>query len=103
MPSEIVIDTPDETVTRHWEGTPGVPGYWEVFEVSNAATIAEQTAEANTRTIHTEAEQALAGLRTIRDSTGDLNARNLSNAVRLLARVLIVLVRLQLRRLDGVD
>lgn len=46
------------------------------------------------------ADQALDGLKTIRDSTGALTLAQLSNAVRLLATVVIALVRLRLGRRD---
>ena len=54
-------------------------------------------------TLRTRADAALVDLRTIRDSSGNLSSAQLSNAVRLMARVLIVLIRLALSRYDGVD
>lgn len=53
-------------------------------------------------TLHDQADQALASLRTITATTGTLTGVQLSNAVRIMARVLIVLVRLVIRRLDDV-
>ena len=57
----------------------------------------------NDAKIRDQADKALVDLRTIRDSSGNLSSAQLSNAVRLMARVLIVLVRLSLSRFDGVD
>lgn len=54
-------------------------------------------------TVRTRVDQALDGLRQIRDSSGTLTAAQLSQAVRLLARVQIALVRLVLRKLDDTD
>lgn len=48
-----------------------------------------------------EAPAALDGLRLIANSTGTLTAAQLSNACRLMARVLIVLVRLAMRLFDS--
>jgi hypothetical protein len=61
------------------------------------------TVESNDSTIRTQAESALVDLRTLANSSGTLNGANLSNAVRLLARVCIGLVRLQLTKLDATD
>lgn len=58
--------------------------------------VVEETARA-------DADQALDGLRLIANSTGTLTGAQLSNAVRLLARVAIRLARLQLRKLDAAD
>ena len=54
----------------------------------------------NEAKVRANAEQALADLRTIRDSTGNLSSAQLSNAVRVLARVSVVLVRLALSKFD---
>lgn len=59
--------------------------------------------ERNADTIRARADQALEGLRTIAGSSGTLTGAQLSNAVRLLARACIALVRLSLSRLDNVD
>lgn len=84
-----------------------------VFEVQFAVnlTAAEQeavllrlgTADANEETTRARAWAAADGLRQIRDSTGTLTAANLSTAVRLLARVALYLLRLQLGRTDTVE
>jgi hypothetical protein len=55
------------------------------------------------QTIRSRADQALADLRTIRDSTGTLTTAQLSSAVRVLARVGIGLIRLALRRFSNPD
>lgn len=57
----------------------------------------------NETTMRTQADAALADLRLVASSSGTLTGAQLSNAVRVIARVVIALVRLQLRRLDGVD
>jgi hypothetical protein len=61
---------------------------------------AVETAATNDTTIRDKVDKALDGLRTIAGSSGNLSAANLSNAVRLLARVQIGLIRLQLSKLD---
>jgi hypothetical protein len=48
----------------------------------------------------TRIDQALDGLKLIRDSTGTLTALQLSNAVRLLANVAIAVVRLYIGRVE---
>jgi hypothetical protein len=60
---------------------------------------AEQEAE---RSITEEAERALTSLRTIANGTGPMTAAQLTVALRGMARVLIVLVRLSLRRFEDV-
>jgi hypothetical protein len=59
--------------------------------------------EAVAQTLNERADAALADLRTIATSTGTLTGAQLSNAVRVLARVGIALIRLELRRLDDTD
>lgn len=71
--------------------------------VIDAHTGQSTEEQQRTATLRTRADSALTDLRTIRDSSGNLSSAQLSNAVRLLARVLIVLVRLALSRYDGVD
>ncbi len=83
------------------------------FVVQTAVTASVEEAEAVRRhlstangveeTLHARAWEAADGLRSIVNSTGPLSATQLSNAVRLLARVALALVRLQLRRLDSAD
>jgi hypothetical protein len=60
----------------------------------------EQVAETS---ITAEATAALASLRTIANGAGAMTATQLTVAVRGMARVLIVLVRLGLRRFDGTE
>ncbi len=50
-----------------------------------------------------EAGRALTSLRTIVNGTTAMTSAQLTVAVRGIARVLIVLVRLQLKRFDGTD
>lgn len=57
-----------------------------------------------TRTPHPmydRVNDALGGLKTIADSTGTLTALQLSNAVRLLARAVIALIRIRLGRREA--
>ena len=61
------------------------------------------TTTPNEETILRAARSIMADLRTIRDSTGNLSAANLSNAVRVLARAMIGVIRLLIRDLDGTD
>ena len=79
--------------TRHWVEN-GV-------ELSEIVTV-ETPSVLNAATLRTRADEALADLRTIATSSGTLTAAQLSNAVRLCARVLIALVRLHLSKLDDV-
>lgn len=58
----------------------------------------EQVAE---RSITDEAEQALVALRNLANGTTAMTAAQLTTAVRGMARVLVVLVRLQLKRFEG--
>lgn len=67
------------------------------------AYVATQTATANEDALRQRAENALADLRTVAGSSGTLTGAQLSNAVRLLARVAAALIRLHLRRLEGTD
>lgn len=57
----------------------------------------------NADTLRTRADQSIAGLVQIKNSTGTLTGLQLSNAVRLLATVLLAILRLQLGRLDDTD
>lgn len=59
--------------------------------------------EVNAHAISDDADKALDGLRQIAASTGTLTGAQLSSAVRLLARVMIRLARLQLGKFDGTD
>jgi hypothetical protein len=54
-------------------------------------------------TIRDNAQAVLQDLRQIRDSTGTLSSANLSAAVRVLARAVIAIIRLQLRQLDNTN
>lgn len=64
------------------------------------AIVAQQ--EANGRTIEQQAEQAIANLRAYRDLASPTPAQTAA-AVKLLCRVAISLIRLQLRRFDAVE
>ena len=57
----------------------------------------------NETTLTGRATSALVDLRTLRDTTGTLTGLQMSNGLRLLARVAIGLIRLQLRQLDSAD
>lgn len=86
-----------------------------VFEVQFAVNLTQAEADAvvlrltstdgNDETMRRQAWEALADLRTIRD-TGDttvLTGLQLSRAARLFARVLVFLLRLYFRRTDAAD
>ncbi len=53
--------------------------------------------------LHVRADGALTDLRVLAQSTGTLSSAQLSAAVRTVARLLLTLTRLQLRRFDGTD
>ena len=55
------------------------------------------------QTMRERGDQALSDLRQVRDSSGTLTGAQLSQAVRVMARVLIALVRLVLRKLDDTE
>ncbi len=55
------------------------------------------------RSVTDEAAAALTSLRTIANGSGSMTAAQLTVAVRGMARVLVVLARLQLRRFEDVD
>lgn len=57
----------------------------------------------NADTLRTRADQSIAGLVQIKNSTGTLTGVQLSSAVRLLATVLVAILRLQIGRLDDTD
>lgn len=61
------------------------------------------TEQANASTIEDSVDQALTDLRTIANSSGTLTGAQLSNAVRVIARVLIRFGRHYFRRLDATD
>lgn len=79
-----------------WNGTGLVPS----GKLTPEQEAAQQT---NQATIESRADAILTDLRAIRDSTGNLSSAQASNAVRVLARACIALIRLQLRKLDGTD
>ena len=72
--------------------------------VAGTDTEAVPTAEdKNESTVHTRAEAALDDLRTLASGSGTMTTAQLSVAVRLLARVAVVLLRISLRRFDATD
>lgn len=71
--------------------------------VSEKVVERDITEESNDSTLRQRADQALAGLRTLSNTTGTLTAAQLSDAVRLLARAVNALIRLALRKLDAAD
>lgn len=77
----------------------------ENLSASEADAIALRltTTDSNEEATRTRAWNAADGLRQIRDSTGVLTATSLSNAVRLIARVVLHLLRLQLGRTDVLE
>lgn len=63
---------------------------------------AEATRQANHSNIRSAAEQSLESLRTYRDLASPTNAQTIA-VVKLLCRVAIGLIRLQLAKLDGTE
>lgn len=59
--------------------------------------------QSNEAVLRDRADQAIDQLRTLATSTGTLTGAQLSTGLRLAARVLLVLIRLHLRRLDATD
>lgn len=76
----------------------------DVLPVALLAAIADREAAAlaNSDTLHSRAAEALANLRLYCDLPTPTSAQTVA-VVKLLCRVAICLIRLQLRRLDGVD
>lgn len=71
--------------------------------LSETVVVVDTTAETNRDATRVSAEQAIAGLRLIAASTGDLSPTQLSNGMRLLARVALHVVRIILDRHDQVN
>lgn len=91
-------------ITPHPNGSDVILEFDADLTTEQQGAVMERASMPTTeRTIRAQAEQALANLRTVRDSTGTLTNDQLSQAVRLLARIVIALVRLVLRRLDSTD
>jgi hypothetical protein len=96
-------DTATHTAERSVELVAGVPTVVWTSRAWTPEELAVRTADANNAAMRAEVDQALDGLRAIINSSGTLTAAQLSNAVRLLARVLLRLCRFQLGKLDAVD
>jgi hypothetical protein len=96
-------DTDTHTFERSIELVAGVPTVVWTQRAWTGDELAARAAFTNETTIRAEVDQALDGLRLITNSSGTLTAAQLSNAVRLLARVLIRVIRFQLGKLDAVD
>jgi hypothetical protein len=77
--------------------------HWDqdgLVRVEDIPDLPEYVAE---QSIIDEAKQALISLRTITNGTTTLTATQLTATIRGMARILIVLVRLQLKRFEGTD
>ncbi len=76
----------------------------QVFEngilVSEQIVEVDTTLETNELGTRTKAEQAIDGLKSIANSSGTLTGLQLSNAVRLLAKVSLHLIRMSLNKHD---
>lgn len=70
--------------------------------VTDAISVDEIQRDANGRVSRANAEQALANLRTYRDTASPTNAQTAAT-VKLLCRVCIALTRLQLAKLESSD
>ncbi len=78
---------------EHWDKD-------ELVRVEDIPDLPEQVAE---QSVTDEAKQALISLRTIANGTTIFTVTQLNATVRSMARVLIVLIRLQLKRFEGTD
>ncbi len=78
---------------EHWDKD-------ELVRVEDIPDLPEQVAE---QSVTDEAKQALISLRTIANGTTTLTASQLTATIRGMARVLIILIRLQLKRFEGTD
>lgn len=65
--------------------------------------LAVPVEQVNEAAVASRADAALADLRSIANSTGTMSTAQLSNAVRILAKVALALARIALRRFDGTD
>ncbi len=72
----------------------------ELVRVEDIPDLPEQIAE---QSIIDEAKQALISLRTIANGTTIFTVTQLNATIRSMARVLIVLIRLQLKSFEGTD
>lgn len=104
-----VVDTvkpADTATTTHERSVELLDGTPTVVWTERAKTpdeLASETAKRNDSTVRQQAEAALVDLRTIAQSSGTLTGAQLSNAVRVIARACIGLIRLQLGKLDATD
>lgn len=76
--------------------------YWEQGKLTRTEEVAEPPEVVAERSVTDEAERALVSLRTIANGTSALTLLQLTPIVRGMARVLIVLIRIQLKRFDDV-
>jgi hypothetical protein len=77
--------------------------HWDqdvLVRVENIPDLPEYVAE---QSITDEAKQALISLRTIANGTTIFTVTQLNATIRSMARILIVLVRLQLKSFEGTD
>lgn len=71
--------------------------------VTSTMNVEMDEASATAVELADRGHEAIAGLRQITQTTGTLTGLQLSNAVRLLARACIVLIRLRVGRLESLD
>jgi hypothetical protein len=72
----------------------------KLVRVEDIPDLPEQVAE---QSVTDEVKQALISLRTITNGTTTLTTTQLTATIRGMARILIVLIRLQLKRFEGTD
>lgn len=84
------------------EGNPPLPTLAECEAAWDALVVARNAESSNDLTLRQQAEQALDSLRAYRDAASPTNAQTVA-AVKLLCRVCIGLIRLALRKLDGLE
>lgn len=94
-----IIDTPDATITVEIRSSGDGKGTVRTV----TATPKPGSPSEVDATLRARTEQSIDGLRLIKNSAGALTAAQLSNAVRLLATVLLAILRLQLARFDDTD
>lgn len=104
---DLFADITTKRVIDH--GEDGQGRFYVQFEVNlttaeqDAVTLRLGTASAVEEQIQATARDALTDLRTIREFTGTATNAQLTFAVKTLARVMIGLVRVLLRRYDAAD
>jgi hypothetical protein len=72
-----------------------------VLVTTDTVTVPDEVS--NEQTLNSRADTAIADMRALANGTGTLTAAQLTTAVRGIAKAVLYLMRLYLRRLDGTD